>query len=105
MLIQINKDRNVSGERSLDEWVESEISGGLARFSDRVTRIEVHFGDVNSDKKFGVNDKRCMLEARLAGLRPIVVSHNAATLEQAVTGAVQQLRRSLDTTLGKLSSR
>lgn len=103
MLIQINTDRNVGSDSDFEEWVRTEIDRGLRRFSDRVTRVEVHFGDTNSDKKFGADDKRCMLEARLAGLRPIVVNHHAATPEKAVTGAVQQLRRSLDTTLGKLS--
>lgn len=29
-----------------------------------ITRIEVHFGDENGEK-FGKNDKRCLLEARL----------------------------------------
>lgn len=105
MLIQINTDRNVEGADSLDEWVEAEVSSGLDRFSSRVTRVEVHVGDVNSDKKFGVDDKRCMLEARLAGLRPIAVSHQAPTLEQAVAGAVDQLSRSLDSTLGRLGRR
>ena len=46
---------------------------------------------------------RDALEARLAGLQPISVSHNAETLDQALDGAAKKLQRSLDSTLGKLS--
>jgi hypothetical protein len=37
--------------------------------------------------------------------QPIAVSHQAATPEQAVDGAVEQLKRSLDSTLGRLGKR
>jgi len=33
------------------------------------------------------------------------VSHQAATLEQAVDGAAEKLKRSLDSTLGRLGNR
>ncbi len=81
------------------------IQGTLDRFSDRLTRVEVHVGDVNSNKKTGIADIRCMLEARLAGLQPIAVSHHAATVDRAVAGAADQLSRSLDSTLGRLDNR
>jgi ribosome-associated translation inhibitor RaiA len=48
---------------------------------------------------------RCLLEARLAGLQPVTVSHQAATMEQAVDGAVDKLKRSLDSTLERLGER
>jgi hypothetical protein len=45
------------------------------------------------------------LEARLAGLQPIAVSHQAATLEQAIVGAAEKLEHSLDSVLGRLGNR
>ena len=105
MLVQINTDGNVGGDSALAERLEGVIQDDLERFSARLTRVEVHVGDVNSDKKTGTDDKRCMLEARLAGLRPIAVSHQAATVDLAVTGAVDQMKRLLDSTLGKLEDR
>jgi hypothetical protein len=48
---------------------------------------------------------RCLLEARLAGLQPIAVSHEAATLQEAVAGAADKLKRSLDSSLGRLENR
>ena len=55
-----------------------------------------------SDKKSGAEDKRCLLEARLAGHQPIAVSHEAATTELALEGALDKLTHSLDGTLGRM---
>jgi ribosome-associated translation inhibitor RaiA len=105
MIIQINTDSNIEGNRELAQQVETVVGDSLERFGDQITRVEVHLSDENSDKKFGAEDKRCLLEARLAGLQPLAVSHQAATMEQAVDGAVDKLMRSIDTTLGKLDNR
>ncbi len=70
MHIQINTDKNISGDAAVAQRVEETLNHVLARFSDQVTRLEVHLSDVNSTSKSGVMDKRCMLEARLAGLAP-----------------------------------
>jgi Sigma 54 modulation protein / S30EA ribosomal protein len=81
------------------------VRGALDHFSNRITRVEVHLSDQNSDKKPGTADMRCLLEARLAGLQPIAVSHQATTLEQAIEGAAEKLKHSLDTVLGRLGHR
>lgn len=105
MQVQINTDSNIEGHDELTQQVEAVIRDALDRFSERITRVEVHLSDENSDKKFGIDDKRCLLEARLAGLQPTAVSHQAATLEQAVDGAAEKLKRSLESTLGRLGKR
>ena len=43
------------------------------------------------------------MEARLAGRKPEAVSHEAATLEEAFSEAARKLRRSLESTLGRLN--
>ncbi len=63
--------------------------------------MEVHLSDENGPKE-GKNDKRCMIEARLEGLKPIAVTNNANTHEQAVEGAIEKLKTSLDKILGRL---
>jgi ribosome-associated translation inhibitor RaiA len=105
MLVQVNTDNNVQGDEALFQQVEAAVRNGLEGFNEQITRVSVHLSDENSNKKFGAEDKRCLLEARLAGLQPVSVSHQAATLEQAVDGAVEKLKRSLDSTLGRLDSR
>ena len=105
MQIQINTDSNIEGDAELVQQIKAVVSNRLDRFSEQVTRVEVHLSDQNSDKKFGNEDIRCQLEARLAGLQPISVSDSAATLEQAVDKAVKKLTRSLDSTLGRMGKR
>ena len=76
MQIQINTDKNVEGNERLVTYFTSELNNELTRFDDKITRIEVHFGDENSTK-FGKNDKRCLIEVRLAGLQPIAVTDHS----------------------------
>ncbi|MDT8320486.1 MAG: HPF/RaiA family ribosome-associated protein [Xanthomonadales bacterium] len=104
MLIQINTDRNIAGGDALARRVESAIKKNLDRFSDHITRVEAHLGDENSQKG-GSADKRCVLEARAAGIKPVAVRHHAPTVAQAVNGALEQLKRALDSTLGRLKDR
>ncbi len=105
MQIQINTDSNIEGNERLAQQVEAVVRDALDRFGAQITRVEVHLSDENSDKKVGTEDKRCLLEARLAGLQPIAVSYEAATLDQAVDGAIEKLKHSLDSTLGRLDTR
>jgi uncharacterized protein (UPF0335 family) len=102
MQVQFNSDKNIAGVDARTAELEGVLTDQLDRFSERITRLEVHLSDVNSHKS-GQDDKRCMLEARLAGRDPVVVTHNAATIEEAVDGAAGKLKRALDSTLGRLS--
>ena len=103
MIIQFNTDNNIKGSEKLNEYFSGTITEALNRFSNQITRVEVHLTDENSNKE-GQKDKRCMLEARLEGLQPIAVSNSADTIEQAVKGATDKLKSSLDTVLGRLSN-
>ena len=96
MQIQVNTDHNIEGGKELFAKVEAVVQKGLGRFRGQVTRIEVHLSDENSAKKGGGDDMRCLLEARPAGLQPVSASHHAATIEQAVDGAVDKMKRVLD---------
>lgn len=105
MQIQINTDKNIEGDEGLVQRITAVVENSLERFSEQITRVEVHLSDQNSDKKGGKEDIRCQVEARLAGLQPISVSDRAATSDQAVNGAVDKLTRSLDSTLGRMGKR
>jgi len=101
MTIQFNTDNKVKVSEELKTPLINLISEKLSRFSHQITRVEVHLSDENGDKE-GFNDKRCMIEARISGMKPIAVINHANTHEQAVEGAVDKLKTSLDTTLGRL---
>ena len=69
MKIQVNTDDSIQGDEILSQRVGDEISSRLGRFSDQITRIEVHLSDENAEKGGG-SDKRCVIEARLEGRKP-----------------------------------
>jgi ribosome-associated translation inhibitor RaiA len=101
MQIQINTDHNIEGHEALAARVSGVIENALSRFSDRITRVEVHLSDENSDKKDGYDNMRCMIEARLEGFSPIAVTDQATTLDEAVDGAANKLVNLIETTLGR----
>ena len=103
MQIQFNTDNNVTGSENLIASSTSLISEELSRFSDQITRVEVHLSDEDGNKD-GLNDKRCMVEARLAGMKPIVVTDHANTHEQAILGAIDKLKTSLEKVTGRLKN-
>ncbi|GEO84315.1 MULTISPECIES: HPF/RaiA family ribosome-associated protein [Alphaproteobacteria] len=102
MQIQINTDENIDGGADFSAKISAQIRDRLDRFSQHITRIEVHLSDTNSDKS-GEVDKRCVIEVRLEGRQPEVVTDQADTLESAISGAINKLHSSLDHTLGKLN--
>ena len=101
MEIQFNTDNNIKVSNELRVSLTSLISNELSRFNDHITRLEVHLSDEDGHKD-GQNDKRCMIEARLEGMQPIVVTNHADSHELAVTGAVDKLKSSIDTIEGRL---
>ena len=103
MQIEVSTDSNVEGCEKLAAHVKGVVESALNRFSDRITRVEVHLSDLNSDKG-GQDDKRCMMEARLQGRQPTVVTHQATTLDQAVDGAAGKLKRSVERTFDREST-
>lgn len=99
--VQINTDGNIEGDEETTRHVEAALEAAVGRFAGRITRVEAHLSDLNSHKS-GVGDKRCLLEARLAGRRPTAVSHQAATVQEAIDGAAEKLKSTLESTLGRL---
>ncbi len=104
MQIQVSTDNNIDGRDDLAGQVEGVLTAALSRFSDQLTRVEVHLGDESAGRSSG-NDMRCMLEARQAGRAPVAVTNHAATLDDAVRGATDKLVSLLDSETGRLGDR
>ena len=102
MQIQINTDHNIEGHQALTAELSSVVESALDRLSDQITQVTVRLNDENSDKKGGNDDIRCSIEAHLAGRQPVAVSHQAATVAQAVEGAADKLANLLQSTLDRL---
>jgi ribosome-associated translation inhibitor RaiA len=94
MQVQVNTDKNITSGERLTEIVRNAVTTKLHRFGSHVTRVEAHLSDEDAHKSHG-NDKKCVLEARPAGMQPLAVTHMAASVEQAISGAVDKLERVL----------
>jgi hypothetical protein len=101
MLVQVNSDNHITATDRLSTWVEDEVKDSLGRFEPQLTRVEVYLADLNSHKETTV-DKKCTVEARLAGLEPIAVTKQACTIEDALDAALETLVHTLDNRLEKL---
>ena len=105
MQVQIETDNHVEGREKLIEHVEGVIRDAVGHYQGQVTHVEAHLGDMNSGEKSGPDDMRCLLEARVAGLKNIAVKHQAESLHQAIEGAADKLTRALDSALGRQQDR
>lgn len=102
MTIQFNTN-NTEGNERQNAYFTDILSDSLSRFSNHITRLEVHLADENSHKE-GKNDQRCMIEARLEGMQPVAVTNHGDTVEQAIKGAIDKLKTTLDTSIGRLKN-
>ena len=94
MQIQVHTNDNIQGGESLIRWAQDEAAAKLARFREHVTRVELFLSDVDAGKS-GVDDKRCVIEARPAGRQPVAATAEAAKVADAVAAALDKLVRSL----------
>ena len=99
VLINGDKHLNLNGE-SIQQWQE-EITDALERFSDWITRIEVHVTDENSAAKGGGDDIRCLMEARPKNHQPVSIEVHAQALGYAIRDAIDTLEKRLSTILEK----
>lgn len=104
MQVQVHTDDHIQGGESLAQWVQDEAKTRLARFAENLTRVEAFLTDVDAGKS-GTNDKRCRMEARVAGRPPVTVTADADKMASAVTDALDKLTRVLDTELGRVKDR
>jgi ribosome-associated translation inhibitor RaiA len=91
MLVEVKADHNVRGGEDWIREVQAEVADRLARFEARITRVDVFLSDVNGAKA-GI-DKRCVIEAHVAGLQRLAVNEEAAQLDDAISGAALKLER------------
>jgi ribosome-associated translation inhibitor RaiA len=102
--IQISTDKNVHGSEELIQRLEAEIQSTLSRFSDHITRLEVHLSDEVSTGAASV-DRRCVIEARPEGKPTVAVTHHAGSVDEACHGALRKLESVLETQSGRADHR
>lgn len=103
MEILINTDSSIQGREEFADRLSGDIAKMLARAADHITRIEVHLSVEGG--KHGHDDKRCLMEARLEGHQPIAVTEHSQSIDKAVHGACEKMRRLIDTTMGRIDAK
>lgn len=103
MRIQINHDDHIRPSATGSDEIEAAVRSALDRYGESITWVQVHLSDENGPR-FAADDKRCLMEARVAHRDPIAVSHRATDVRQAVAGAATKLRRSIDQALDRQRS-
>ncbi len=104
MEIQINTANNLEGRQATTEKLEASVRDRLSRFSDRLTRVELHVGDETGERTGGT-EIRCQIEARPAGRDPVSVTDQARSIDQAAAGALGKMATTLDRMFGQTSDR
>ncbi|HRD56803.1 MAG TPA: hypothetical protein PK504_02080 [Ferruginibacter sp.] len=100
MLIQINSDKNIESTAASIAHFSEIIKEQLLRFEEHITRVDVHLSDVNGDKENGA-DKQCLMETKIKGGSPIVVTTTEATPHMAVKFAGEKIAILLEKALEK----
>jgi hypothetical protein len=104
MNIEINTDHNKDSNIAFVAKLKALLVKILENYSSEITLLEVHLTDENG-KKEGIEDKKCLLEAHVEKMNPIVSRYYAKTYEQSLIGSIEKLKASLDTKIGKLHNR
>ena len=100
MKIQVNSDKTIAVDASVIRFVEGEVRRVLGRFAIRLTRVEIHLSDVDNRKR-GQTDKRCLIEVRPMGARPLSASALATKMADAASHALGKMQRTLTTFFGR----
>lgn len=103
MTIQLNADKSLSIHEEFGDQIKDLLTEELSRFTEYITRLEVHLSDENGSKP-GLNDKRCMIEARMEGRQPIAVTGLDRTYDLAVNSAIDKLTASMETIVGRMKN-
>jgi ribosome-associated translation inhibitor RaiA len=101
MQILLHSSPNTDGSLLMAEHVKTVVTNAMGRFGERITSVEAHLSGVASQGISSADEIQCALEARLAGLEPVVVKEHAGNAHQAIEGAVRKLKRAVGTALAK----
>ena len=104
MLIQFSTDHHIGHHPSLHGHVDALVRKTLHPFRSHITRVDVHLTDENAHANHA-NDKRCVMEARLDGVQPLVVTATASNVAAVLDAASRKLRRSVVRVEAKRRSR
>jgi hypothetical protein len=102
---QFNTSNAITGDADVRARIEAMMRQKLDRIAGDLTRMELHLSDLDGSQRNGPGSKRARLEARPRGRDPIVVTHEADTVDAAASGAADKLMRAFSRDVGKRTTR
>jgi hypothetical protein len=102
--ILVGTDHRVPGRDELISFVGFEIVAGLGPCASRVSNVHVHLA-AESCGWSGPAILRCRLELRPEGHEPLAVMHRALNMDDAVRGAVGDMRGILERMFRRIDAR
>lgn len=104
MLLQVNFG-DVEHSDALESWARERVEKQLGHLMDRLTRVEVHLRDDNSAAKSSNDDKRCVMEARIAGRRPLAVEDSGGDMYKVIDETAGKLSRAVKNDIERSAAR
>ena len=104
MKILINADKNIDNRDEVTLALQAQVAEAFSRFAHQITRVEMHLRDESAGRSTE-DDQRCMIEVRPAGQDPVVVTHSASTIDEAIGGALEKMQSLLASQLGRIHDR
>lgn len=101
MIVEVNTDKHIKNSERLIEYCKSMVEAQLDRFSENITRVEIHLSDENGERG-GDDDKRCLIETKLKGKSPVAVKNTASNIDDAISGAIDKISKVLETSIDKM---
>lgn len=103
MQIEINPGEGVPVSEALADHVRAKLGPVERKLGEHLTRLEIHFKDVNAGK--GGPDTTCTMEAHPRGMDPVAVAATAEDAYAAAHAAAGKLERALERRIGRRKDR
>ena len=100
MQVLITSDTSLSADAQLVELVSDRVASALAEVAAHITHAEVHLSDEQAATE-GARELRCLIEASLRGRQPMLVIHQAASMDSAVASALRNLLKVIDSAFAR----
>jgi len=95
MQIQVHFS-DIKNSWSLNSHVHQRLTHAIKSGIDQITRIDVHLHDDSGPNKSGTCDKRCTIEARLAGMQPLSIEQRGNDMYSVINQATRKLQQTLN---------
>ncbi len=104
MLIQVNRDNQISDSEATPELVEDIARTRLSRVLKRVSTVELHLGHVK-ESRTNQPEYRCSVEIRPEGMGAVAASAEGVGVEAVTRSACDKVLHAYDKAVGKKDPR